>query len=779
MKLNKNYLIYLFLYLCLCVSAVQMSFAQEKGKGADWESAGKQAIGTAFSEKSKVWFTLEGGALTEVFYPTADKANVQWLQFVIFNPKTKKVETERDDAIHQIRTLRPDSLSFQQINKSKTDEWTIIKTYATDVERDSILIDVQFQTKNKNLELYVYFNPSLDNSGMEDSAFTGEIFKNSSFSAKDFQREARNKIEEEQKEHPSNFFDYKFNRIAEDTLALYANDKEINSALAFSSQISKIVNGYFGKGDGLERLKSEGEIIDSVKKADGSMLKLGIHSQVEDGNVTQLAKIDSPKNFTAYLSFGKTRKATSDNVLLAMSQGFKKIQREYERRWSDYVKTLPKIDPKYQTQFNYSAMALRAMEDKTYRGGNVASLSKPWIPKGDANGPYVSGYHLVWSRDLYQVASAYIAMGDKDSANRALDYLFTKQQKADGSYPQMTWLDGRVVGDSLQMDEVSYPLILAYQLGRNDHETYEKHIKPTADFIVKTGPTTKQERWEEKPGYSPATIAAEIAGLVCAADIAQKNGDDSSAKIWLEKADNWAENVEKWTATTKGKYGDGNYYLRLTKNGTPDAGDKIELNNGAGTWLENEIIDAGFLELVRLGIKSPNDPLIVKSLKVVDEVLKVETPNGAGFYRYNHDGYGEYEDGRNWNYDKTWTGKGHLWALLTGERGQYEIALGNWFDIKGKSRPSTPKDFAPIPHLTHPKPRALDRLITMSKFANDGMMIPEQVWDKPNGVFPFGEGARSATPLAWSMAQFIRLAMNLKAGKNLDTPEVVARRYGN
>lgn len=703
-------------YLALIISVISVfsvvNLSQEKGKDAEWESAGKQGIGTALSLNSKVWFTLEGGSLTEVFYPTADKANVQWLQFVVVNPKTKKVETERDAAIHQIKTLRSDSLSFQQINKSKTGEWTIIKTYTTDTERDSILIDVQFLTKNKNLNLYIYYNPSLGNSGMGDTGF-------------------------------------------DDGSALFATDKEVASVLIFNSKIGEISSGFYGINDGLEQLKNNGKITNPKNRAN-------------EGNVAQIAKILNPTKFNAVLSFGKDIKIARSNAEESRRKGFVKTQAEYDKNWSDYIKTLPKVEPKYQAQFNYSAMTLRAMEDKTYRGGNVASLSKPWIPKGDAaNGPYVSGYHLVWSRDLYQVASAYIAMGDKDSANRALDYLFTKQQKPDGSYPQMTWLDGRVVGDSLQMDEVAYPLILAYQLGRNDRQTYEKHIKPTADFIIKTGPTTKQERWEERPGYSPATIAAEIAGLVCAADIAQKNGDENSAKIWLEKADDWAKNVDKWTATATGKYGDGNYYLRLTKNGTPDAGEKIELNNGAGTWLESEIVDAGFLELVRLGIKSPNDPLIVKSLKVVDEVLRVKTPNGAGFYRYTHDGYGEYHDGRNWNYDRTWTGKGHLWALLSGERGQYEIALAR---DKGQKARDNPKSQILNPKL---------RIEAMQKFANDGMMIPEQVWSQNNGVFPFGEGARSATPLAWSMAQFIRLAMNLKAGKNLDTPEVVAKRYGN
>jgi glucoamylase len=316
------------------------------------------------------------------------------------------------------------------------------------------------------------------------------------------------------------------------------------------------------------------------------------------------------------------------------------------------------------------------------------------------------------------------------------------------------------------MDEVSYPLILAYQLGRFDSQAYAKHIKPTADYIAKSGPKTQQERWEEKGGYSPSTIAAEIAGLVCAAEAAKKNGDAVSSKKWLATADEWRANVDKWTATKTGKYADGNYYLRITQNGKPDAGEKIELNNNSGSADEREIVDAGFLELVRLGILAPDDKLILNSLRVIDQVLRVKTPNGEGFYRYNRDGYGEMYDGRPWNWDLKYTGKGHLWALLTGERGEFEIAACARRAIGAERRSGCLS-------------QARQRLDTMSAFANEGVMIPEQVWDQPNSAFPFGEGAGSATPLAWSMAQFIRLAVNLKAGRNLDTPDVVARRYAN
>jgi Glucoamylase and related glycosyl hydrolases len=426
-------------------------------------------------------------------------------------------------------------------------------------------------------------------------------------------------------------------------------------------------------------------------------------------------------------------------------------------------------------------MILKAFEDKTHRGANVASLTIPWGGGANANENNVGGYHLVWARDLYQVATAFMALGDKAAAERALDFLFNVQQKPDGSFPQNSWLDGKPFWGSLQMDEVAFPLILADQLGKNDNATYENHVKKAADFIVKNGPKTPQERWEEKGGYSPSTIAAEIAGLVCAADIAKKNGDEASAKTYLATADDWQATVEKWTVTKTGKYGDGNYYLRITQNGKPDAGDKIEINNGAGTFDEREIVDAGFLELVRLGVKSPDDPLIAKSVKVIDQIIKVDTPNGQGFYRYNHDGYGEMDDGRRWNWDGKYTGKGRLWALLSGERGEYELAREG-FPAKTQRRERSEPEAVAI-GLTSGRAR----LDAMLGFANDGLMIPEQVWDKPEvpknpdrefvPELKFGEGTGSATPLAWSMAQFVRLTANLKAGRNLDTPQIVYDRY--
>jgi glucoamylase len=167
----------------------------------------------------------------------------------------------------------------------------------------------------------------------------------------------------------------------------------------------------------------------------------------------------------------------------------------------------------------------------------------------------------------------------------------------------------------------------------------------------------------------------------------------------------------------------------------------MEINSSTLVVDERKILDPSFLELVRLGVKPANDKLIVESLKLIDQLIKVETPFGDAWYRYNHDAYGETPDGG--NYDGR-NGVGRLWTLLTGERGEYEIAAG---DIRS----------------------ARKRLDTMAGFANDGLMIPEQVWERT------GSGTGSATPLAWSMAQFIRLAVNIEKGRNMETPTVVMK----
>ncbi|HEY0385627.1 MAG TPA: glycoside hydrolase family 15 protein [Pyrinomonadaceae bacterium] len=702
------------------------------GHDAHWESAGKEGVGTSTALESKVWFTLREGVLTEVYYPTVDVANVQMLQLIIVDGT--EVETEAADTTHQIELLDTQALTFRQVNTAKSGNYKITKTYTTDPERHTVLIDIQFESRTA-CNVYVYYDPSLNNSGMHDSAWT----EGDALLAMDGDK-ASALISS------TGFAD------EDEAIRLLLNTQN-------GSQVKEMSNGYLGTSDGLTELKrnwNKSSFHPYARAADGNVVQVaglrGFFGSREE-RAQKSGKLSQAKpRCTLALGFGKNAAEALTNARASLAKGFARARREYERGWHEYVNTLRPVDVKYQRQFEMAAMVLKAHEDKTYRGAMVASLTVPWGGGLNSNEPNTGGYHTVWARDLYEVATAFQATGDRRAATRALDYLFNVQQKPDGSFPQNSWLDGRAAGGGLQMDEVAYPLILAYQLNRVDRETWRKHVKPAADFILRHGPSTPQERWEEEAGYSPSTLAAEIAGLVCAAFIAQRNRDTATARDYLRTADEWASHLESWTATTNGPYGDHNYFLRISDDNDPNDGAPLEINSNGGTYDERLIVDAGFLELVRLGIRPAGDDLIAKSLGVVDRLIKVETPSGPAWYRYNHDAYGEREDGGDYDARR---GRGRLWTLLSGERGEYELALGE-------------------------RASASKRLDAMLGFANAGLMIPEQVWDQSGSPRPdlrFGEGTGSATPLAWSLAQFIRLVVNLQAGRNLDTPDIVARRY--
>jgi glucoamylase len=662
-----------------------------------WTNANKVGVGTSTTTSSRVWFTLgQSGALDEVYYPALDSANTRALELIVTDGATF-AEIESQDTEHAVEMPDPAALTFVQINTSKSGRYRIRKTYITDPAQNTVLVQLQLTAlKSGPLMAFVYFDPALKNSGLHDNG-----------SARD--------------------------------QALFDSKGDVACALVSAPAFVSVSSGYADSSDGWTELKKSYRLTQRYASA-------------PDGNVAQIAEL--PRSFTEgklatlALGFGANSHEALAAARSSLSKGFAASRKIYERGWHEYVSTLKQVEPRYRRQYQISAMVLKAHEDKTHPGAIVASITIPWGNDVDASKQDIGGYHLVWARDLYEVATAFLAMGDRAAAERALNYLFETQQKPDGSFPQNSWLDGKPYWTSLQMDEVSYPNILAWQLDRNDKATFEKHIKPAAEFVVAHGPATPQERWEEETGYSPSTIAAEAAGLICAADIARTNGDEASHSKWTAVADEWIRKLPQWTVTSTGKYA-GQYYIRIAQNGQPDKGETLEINNGGGTWDEREIVDAGFLELVRLGITPPGDPLIAQSLAVVDKVIKVDTPNGPAWYRYNHDGYGEKPDGK--GYDGT--GIGRLWIIFAGERGEYELANGR------------------DAHLY---------LDIMQRMANSGGMLAEQIWDLADSPRPwlrFGQGTGSATPLAWTNAQFVRLAIALKEGRLPETPAVVRNHF--
>jgi glucoamylase len=490
--------------------------------------------------------------------------------------------------------------------------------------------------------------------------------------------------------------------------------------------------------------------------------------QGDHGTLVQTGELPisgrGPGNAVLALGFGASPADAETAAAGSLGDGFDAVLASQSAGWNAYLATV-KPPPASMQRINggrgglwqTSELVLAASEDKQHPGAFVASPSMPWQFGTGLENPS-GAYHLVWSRDLYQIATALIADGDTAAANRALDWLFTTQQKPDGSFPQNSLVDGTPHWGGLQMDEVGFPLVLAWQLGRTDPVTFD-HVQRAADFLVANGPQTQGERWENQGGWSPATIAAEIAGLVCAADLARANGDPLDAARWEATADDWQSHVKDWTVTHDGPLSGKPYFLRLTKDANPEAGTTYSLGDGGPSAIDQRIVvDQSFLDLVRLGILPPDDPDVLSTLPVTDRALEVSTPNGVFFHRYPLDGYGEEADGSQWHVSDpdTFATIGRAWPLLAGERGEYELAAGQ-------------------------RKAADRRLRDMIRTADASQLLPEQVWDEhpPSGRKGFepGTGTTSATPLAWSHAQLIRLAVSLDAGHDVETPAVVRCRY--
>ena len=686
------------------------------GAAATWTPADKHGFGTATSLTSKVWFSLEHGELTDVFYPDLGTPSLRNLQLIVTDGQTF-ADLERDATTSKVRPLDPRSLTYQQVNTAISGRYRITKTYVTDPTRSTLLVDLTVESLTGTpYQFYAYVDPSLTNNGMDDSGTCGSG-------------------------------------------RLLASDGTIASALVASRDFAQTSCGYLGTSDGWTDLRSDYAMDWHYPSA-------------TSGNVVETGRLKldgtGQQHATLALGFAGTTSAALSAAQASLASGFPVVSSAYAAGWHDYLSSL-KPPPaslttaRQRTTYDVSRLVLAAHEDKTYRGAFVASPTMPWVWGTGLENPS-GAYHLVWSRDLYQIATALLAEGDTAAAGRALSYLFDRQQKPDGSFPQNSTVDGTPHWTNVQLDEVADPIILAWMLHRTDGTTYQ-HVKKAADYILANGPSTPQERWENQGGYSPATIAAEIAGLVCAADLARANKDTKSATTYLKTADAWQKAVKGWTVTTNGPLAPTPYFLRLTKDASPNTGTVYNIGDSGPDGIDQRaVVDPSFLELVRLGVLPATDPDVVATLPVVDAQLGVPASNPQFWHRYNRDGYGEQPDGRPWDIgfppaplDSPWSSQatiGRIWPIFAGERGEYELAAGR---------------------------SATARLAAMAATANDGYLLPEQVWDAfpPSGSDGFTPmtGTFSATPLAWSHAQFIRLAWSITAGAPVEQPSIVACRY--
>jgi glucoamylase len=678
---------------------------------------------------------VANGITTEVFYPRADVPNMQDMQYIVTDGSTF-VDLERDATNHVVSMPDEKSLEYTITNTAKSGKYRITNTYVTDPNRNTLVINTRFQSLNGgSYHLYLLENASMAGGGAHDNAWwdgtNGAL-------------------------------------MSSDTQTLFGSPMTVVSALRVSSGFVAHDNGYVGAA-------SDCYVDVNAHKT----LTNQFDAISNPGNIVQCGQIGvgSDTTFTVGLGYGGDSSSAVAAASGSLADGFSAVETNYRSGWNSYVNSLKPApasvssDTQRRRAYYVAAMALHAAEDKTYRGASVAGLATPWgnFTNGDSLN---DGYHRVWGRDLYQQATGLLAAGDSAQALRMAQFMWNSQYISTptqgdgttyppGSFPRYSPVSGisgatpQQLGCCEQLDQDSFAITLAWTTGLTDSTTYSK-MKVTANHIQSSGPNTT-ERWEEQYGTSPSSVSAEIAGLIAAADIARANGDTTSASSWESTADSWRNSLAGATFTTNGYWGGHQYYERIDKNGNPNDTDQLCFQEGC--FYEHDIVDFGFLDLVRLGVRLPNDSNISTSLSPTasaldnNSTMQVTMPNGdVYFHRYVHDNYGESNtDCGGWPANGA-NRYGRLWPVLSGERGEYELANG---------RPAT------------------GYLQSMADATNDGYFVPEQIWDRSNiACFGLGKPTGSAAPLMWAEGQYLRLAQAIDAGYNAETPPVVLARYG-
>jgi glucoamylase len=705
------------------------------GSGSAWTTGDKDALGTSATTTSKVWFTVANGITSEVFYPRADVPNMQDMQYIVTDGSTF-VDLERDATNHVVSMPDQKSLEYTVTNTAKSGKYRITNTYLTDPNNNTLVINTRFQSLDGgHYQLYLLENPSMAGGGANDNAWW----------------DATNGALD-----------------AGDTETLFGSPLTVDSALKVSGGFVAHDNGYAGTASDC-----------NVDVTAHKTLTNQYDSLSGNGNAVQCGQISvgADTTFTVALGYGGT---TSDAVTAAnnsLATGFAGVGSAYQSGWHSYLAGLNAApssvtgNTRELDTYYVAEMALHAAEDKTYRGASVAGLATPW--GNDVNGDSLNdGYHRVWGRDLYEQATALISDGDTAQAKRMAQFLWNSQFIASptqgdgttypaGAFPRYSPVSGvsgatsQELGCCEQLDQDSYAIVLAWMTGLTDSGTYAK-IKVTANHIQGSGPSTT-ERWEEQFGLSPSSIAAEIAGLVTAASIASANGDTASASSWDATADSWRNSLSAWTYTTDGYWGGGQYYERIDEDGNPNDNHQICFQEGC--YYQHDVVDLGFLELARLGVLAPGDTSVATSLAAAvqgtdgNSTMQVTLPDGdVYFHRYVHDSYGESNaDCSGWPANGA-DRHGRLWPVLSGERGEYEVANGRSASVYLRS---------------------------MADATNGGFFVPEQVWDRSDvSCFPEGTPTGSAAPLMWAEGQYVRLAQSMAAGHDVETPSVVTSRYG-
>jgi glucoamylase len=686
-----------------------------------WTSSAKTGAGTALNLHSRVWFTLSHGILNEIYYPRVDQACIRDFGLIVTDGHGFFSEEKRHSTF-QNTVIEPGVPVFELTNTCESGRYRIEKEVLTDPWRNVVLQRVRFvprQGKLGDYHLYALLASHLANMGYGNTAWLG---------------------------------DYKGKPM------LFAHREFCALALACSAPWLKRSVGFAGTSDGWKDLSQHFEMTWEYERA-------------ENGNVALTGEIDLAAcdgEFILALAFGEIWAEAGQQALSSLLASYETIRKDYVFHWQHWQKTLKKLDakPREKDLYRTSTAVLRTHESKDFLGGIIASLSIPWgFNKGDED---LGGYHLIWPRDLVESAGGLLAAGAHDDALRVLHYLEATQEP-DGHWAQNMWLDGRPYWSGSQMDETAFPILLVDLLHREapnlfgDCKRWWPMVRKAAVFIASNGPVTQQDRWEEDGGYSPFTMAAEIAALLIAADIADSLGQSRAAEFLRDMADTWNFNMERRTYAVNTdlarQVGVEGYYVRITPPPSADGSSSplqgfVPIKNrgiGGSEAPASEIVSPDALALVRFGLRAADDPKILSTIKVIDELLRVILPQGPAWYRYNRDGYGEHEDGSPFD----GAGFGRPWPLLAGERAHYELAAGRVASAEAL-------------------------LGVMENSTGATRLIPEQVWDAadiPERDLFTGKGTGSACPLVWAHSEYIKLRRSLADGKIFDQPKQTVERY--
>ncbi len=656
------------------------------GVSPTWSSSDKDYVTTAL-DGPRLWATIGHGIINEVYWPSTGQPQVRDVTFYLIGTN-RWIDLKRERR-YRVATPKPylPALTIAHYG----DDYELMLEVLPDPLRDVLLVRYRLEGPYR---LAAIVAPHLGSTGRGNSAWV-------------------------------------------DDGAGFARNGTYALCVAADQPLEQLSCGFVGASDGWQDLNRHGQLTWRFERA-------------ENGTVALSAELSGTIGVLA-LGFAGSPYGALTRARTALAADFDALRTQFLAQWEQWGSRLrlPRPDEGLGDLALLSAAMLKIHEDRAYPGAVVASLSVPWGNSTDSLG----GYHLVWPRDATLTAFALLAANQIEDVRNILAHLIAVQRR-DGHWPQNYFPGGEPYWLGIQLDETGFPVLLAAklaELGVPELPGTAQMVRAALEFIARSGPSSPQDRWEENPGVNPFTLAVLIAALVAGA--AWLLPDEREYALSL--ADDWNDRLEAWcyvrdTALAR-EAGVEGYYVRIA---SPDAtghiGERVQLRNREGESISAAtLVSLDFSYLVRLGLRSAQDARVQDTIKVVDRVLKVDTPSGAVYHRYNDDGYGEYPDGKPFDGN----GVGRAWPLLVGERGH--LALQSGMD--------------PLSHLH-----------TIRNCSSPGGLLPEQVWDAaPIPAFELvpGRPSGSAMPLLWAHAEFLKLLVAREQRRPVELLQAVQRRY--